>query len=169
MKYSLLAVAISGCTKTEKIEIVKSLIFDESTDELETKINSRIKELEDEQTSIFSKVEVLDQRLEKDMKENVKKVIGNIEDATELKNRSDKIAEASKQFEKNAADVKKQSCVQNYKWWIIIGLILAVVILIIVLAVVPSSSNDNTEKANNNNVSTKSSASVNVSVNNRFL
>ncbi len=107
--------------------------------------------------------------IKKDMKENVKKVIGNIEDATELKNRSDKIAEASKQFEKNAADVKKQSCVQNYKWWIIIGLILAVVILIIVLAVVPSSSNDNTEKSNNSNVSTKSSASVNVSVNNRFL
>ena len=107
--------------------------------------------------------------IKKDMKENVKKVIGNVEDANELKDRSDKIAEASKQFQKNASDIKKQSCIQNFKWWIIIGLIVAVVILIIVLAVVPSSSSENTDKSIKNEASSQSSASVNVSVKNRFL
>ncbi len=99
-----------------------------------------------------------------EMKENVKNIVGNIDDAAELKNRSDKIADGAKQFQKDAAEVKKQACWQNLKWWIIIGVIVAIVIIIIVVAVVPKSSS-----SNNNSTSNNTSNANNTSTGSRLL
>lgn len=76
------------------------------------------------------------------MKENVMVVIGNVNDATELKNQSDKIAAASSDFHKQSAAIRKQTCIQNYKWWLLIGLCVVLLIIIIVVLTVPKGNGD---------------------------
>lgn len=86
-----------------------------------------------------------------EMKKNIGKVMENMDDASGLKNQSDKIAAASNDFHKQATNVRKQTCLQNFKLWIIIGVAVLVLIAIIVIIAVPKGGGESTGNNNSNN------------------
>lgn len=86
-----------------------------------------------------------------EMKKNVKNIINNVDDASELKNQSDKIASASNDFAKQSSAVRKQTCLQNFKLWLILAGVILILVVIIVIIAVPKSSDDSSETNNNNN------------------
>ncbi len=68
-----------------------------------------------------------------EMNQNMKKVMNNVEDVQDLKMKSDKIKDNSKEFNKKASDLKKLTCWNNYKWGIILTVLLVIIILVIVV------------------------------------
>lgn len=104
-----------------------------------------------------------------DMKKNVSKVIGNIEDAEKLKEQSGKIADASIKFKNEVRELRKQTCIQNYKWWLIIGLIIAVIIIILLITLLPNSSQSQYNENTNSTNTTIPSNPIGNSGSNRYL
>ena len=86
-----------------------------------------------------------------EMKNNIKNIIHNVDDASELKNQSDKIASASNDFAKQSSAVKRQTCMQNIKLWLILGAVILVLVIIIIIVAVPKSSNDGDEVKKDSN------------------
>jgi ABC-type lipoprotein release transport system permease subunit len=76
--------------------------------------------------------------IELDMKNNIKGLVLNIDDANKLKQTSDNIKEGANTYKKTASEVKTVTCWQKWKLIIIIVIIVVVVAIIIPIAVVKS-------------------------------
>lgn len=85
-----------------------------------------------------------------EMNQNIRKVMSNVEDAEELKKKSDKIKDNSNDFNKKAGQLKRLTCWQNCKWTIILGLLIVGILMIIIIpiAVSKSSSKNPTSPSN---------------------
>jgi hypothetical protein len=68
-----------------------------------------------------------------EMKQNVNNLVNNLEDVENLKHKSDKIKDGSKEFGKKAGELKRLTCWQNCKWTIILSVLVIGVLLIIIL------------------------------------
>jgi hypothetical protein len=71
-----------------------------------------------------------------EMKENIKKIITNVDDARNLQATSDRIKNNSADYKKNAKDLERATWWQNCKLTIIIASLVIGVILVIVLPIV---------------------------------
>lgn len=92
--------------------------------------------------------DINDIRLE--MKNNVKNLIQNKENVDELQKQSDQIKDGGELFAKNANEVKKISCWQNWKLIIIIVLIVIGVLLVIIIPIVTTRSSSSTDSTTSN-------------------
>lgn len=93
------------------------------------------------ESSIFKEINKDIDGLKGDMKKNITKIVGNIEDSEKLKDRAEAIKEQSNAFYEQSNELKKQSWWQNMKLWLILGVIIVLLILIIVVPIVVSSNN----------------------------
>jgi hypothetical protein len=88
-----------------------------------------------------------------EMKENVKKVLQNVESVQVLEDRSNKIKSGSEAFKNDSNKLKKLTWCQNFKWTMILILLIIAVLLVIILPIAlsgsSSSSNDKDNKNNN--------------------
>jgi len=75
-----------------------------------------------------------------EMQNNVRKVLGNTEDLQSLDNKANKIKDNANMFKKDAADLKRKTCWQNFKWTIILVLVVIALLCIIVVPLVIKSS-----------------------------
>jgi hypothetical protein len=99
-----------------------------------------------------------------EMNQNIKKIVNNLEDAEELKKKSDKIKDSSRDFNKKAGDLKRATCWQNCKWNIILAIIVIGVLLAIII---PLASNAAASSSSNSTPSTSNPSSGSSSSNNR--
>ena len=77
-----------------------------------------------------------------EMKDNVRKVMSNVEDATALDQKAIKIKENANIYKKDAADLKRLTCWQNCKWTIILTILVVGILLVIVLPIALSGKKD---------------------------
>jgi len=80
-----------------------------------------------------------------EMQHNVRKVLGNTEDLQELDNKANKIKDNANIFKKDAANLKRKTCWQNFKWTIILVLVVIALLCIIVVPLVVKSSGGSSE------------------------
>lgn len=71
-----------------------------------------------------------------EMKDNIKKIISNVDDARKLQETSDRIKLNSSEYKKNAKDLERATWWQNCKLTIIIASVVIVLLLVIVLPLV---------------------------------
>lgn len=96
-----------------------------------------------------------------EMKNNVKNLIQNKENAEELQKQSESIKDGGELFAKNANEAKKITCWQNWKLIIIIVLIVIGVLLVIIVPIVTTSSAASTVAANQNTSNITQAAATN--------
>ena len=93
-----------------------------------------------------------------EMNNNVKKIVNNLEDAEELKKKSEKIKDNSKEFAKKSGELKRLTCWQNCKWTIILTLLVIGILLIIIVPIaISGSSSSNSSNSSNTNPSPSTS------------
>ncbi len=71
-----------------------------------------------------------------EMKDNIKKVLTNVDDARKLQETSDRIKNSSQDYKKNAKDLERATWWQNCKLTIIIASVVVGLVLIVVLPIV---------------------------------
>lgn len=82
-----------------------------------------------------------------DMKKNVRNVIMNNDKAEQLNQQSLEIKEGAGIFHNNAKELKKITCLQNWKLWIIIMIITIVILMVLIIPIASNNSEeDTTEK-----------------------
>jgi uncharacterized protein YpmS len=88
-----------------------------------------------------------------DINKSIQSQLKNLQDVNELKGKSDNIKLGAEVYKKDARDLERLTCIQNWKWRIIIFLVLILLILVIVVPIVLSKKDDsNTGNNSNNNV-----------------
>jgi hypothetical protein len=98
-----------------------------------------------------------------EMNQNVKKIVNNLEDAEELKKKSDKIKTNSSEFAKKSSELKRMTCWNNCKWTIILTLLVIGVLLIIVVPIaVSGKSDDSSSNSGSNNAPVDNPSNSNV-------
>lgn len=75
-----------------------------------------------------------------EMQTNVRKVLGNTEDLQALDNKANKIKDNANMFKKDAANLQRKTCWQNFKWTIILVLVVIALLCIIVVPLVVKAS-----------------------------
>jgi hypothetical protein len=88
-----------------------------------------------------------------EMKQNVKNIVGNLEDVEVLKNQSEKIKDSSNTFAKKSAELKRLTCWSNFKWTIILSVLVIGVLLIIILPIALSGKKKDSENSGAGSVS----------------
>ena len=68
------------------------------------------------------------------MKNNLKEVLKSTDDAKELEMQSSNIKLGAMDYENNSKELKKETCLQNFKWTLILG---GAVLILLVLILVP--------------------------------
>ena len=71
-----------------------------------------------------------------EVKKNIDKMVENVEDVEKLQEKSNELKEASHDYKSNSDEIRKITCWQNFKLWIILILVVLIfigIILIIVL------------------------------------
>ena len=86
-----------------------------------------------------------------EMQNNINKQISNLEDVNAMENRAVKIKESSETFKKQATNLKRITCWQNFKWTIILTLLIIGVLAIIIIPIAISSGNSKENDNNKNN------------------
>lgn len=74
-----------------------------------------------------------------DMKNNIKKIVTNVDDARKLQDTSDRIKANSADYKKNAKDLERTTWWQNCKLTIIIASVVVILVLVIVVPLVVKS------------------------------
>ena len=74
--------------------------------------------------------------IEGDLKSNIKKVLNSTDNARELQERSERIKDTALDYSKNANELKKVTCWQNFKWWIIIVCAVSILVCVIVIPLI---------------------------------
>ena len=88
-----------------------------------------------------------------DINKSIQSQLKNLQDVNELKGKSDNIKLGAEVYKKDARDLERLTCMQNWKWRVIIFLVLILLILVIVVPIVLSKKDDsNTGNNSNNNV-----------------
>ena len=95
-----------------------------------------------------------------EMKQNVKNIVGNLEDVEVLKNQSEKIKEGSNTFAKKSAELKRMTCWSNFKWTIILGLLVIGILLIIILPIALSGKKSDSETSNASSDKSSSNSTI---------
>lgn len=119
-----------------KNENVLSMI-NEETKELNPSGKQKLKEIVDkyqdkDKVDKIASIQEDVNAIKVDMKKNIDKMVDSVEDAEKLQNQAEALKEASKDYKDNAQEIKKITCWQNFKLWIIlIGICLLVVGLIL--------------------------------------
>ena len=75
-----------------------------------------------------------------EMQNNVRKVLANTEDLQALDNKAIKIKDNANMFKKDAENLKRKTCWQNFKWTIILVLVVIALLCIIVVPLVVKAS-----------------------------
>jgi hypothetical protein len=73
--------------------------------------------------------------IEGDLKTNIKKVLNSTDNARELQERSERIKDTALDFSKNAIELKKVTCWQNFKWWIIGITVFSILVSVILIPI----------------------------------
>ena len=68
-----------------------------------------------------------------DMKQNINKMVENVEDVNDLQNKSEALKMETSDYQKNAVEIKKITWWQNFKLWLILGGVVLLLILFIIL------------------------------------
>ena len=63
-----------------------------------------------------------------EVKKNIDKMVENVEDVQKLEEKSNLLKDASKDYEKNSEELKRITCWQNFKLWIILIIIVLLVV-----------------------------------------
>ncbi len=90
-----------------------------------------------------------------EMQNNVKKVMANTEDLQSLDVKANKIKDNANLFKKDATDLKRKTCWQNFKWTIILILVVIALLLIVVIPLVVNNIPRNSEQNSHNSNSTE--------------
>ena len=88
-----------------------------------------------------------------EMTKDIRKLGNNIEDAEKLEDRSKKVADGAKLFNQGATDLKRKTCLQNYKWGFILGLLIVAILLVIIIPLAVSGGGDGKSEKDSNNTS----------------
>jgi len=73
------------------------------------------------------------QEVKIELNQNYRKLVNNIDNVEDLQKKANNIKDISKEYNKEATNLKRITCCQNFKWTIIlIGLIIGVLLLIVV-------------------------------------
>ena len=67
-----------------------------------------------------------------DMKQNINKMVENVEDVNDLQNKSEALKMETSDYKKNAVEIKQITWWQNFKLWLIIGGVVLLLILLII-------------------------------------
>ena len=67
-----------------------------------------------------------------DMKQNINKMVENVEDVNDLQNKSEALKMETSEYQKNAVEIKKITWWQNFKLYLIIGGVVLLLILFII-------------------------------------
>lgn len=70
------------------------------------------------------------------MKANVKEILKSTESARELEEKSEKIKLGALEMQENSKELKKETCIQNFKWTLIIGGVIILLALVIIIPLV---------------------------------
>jgi hypothetical protein len=76
-----------------------------------------------------------------DVRNNIKKVVDNIDNAENLESKSKKIQEGSAVYGDNAKALKDATCWNNAKLWVIVIVLIIIILLVIILPIIFSSKN----------------------------
>jgi len=76
-----------------------------------------------------------------EMKKNITKVLDGLEDVRDLEKKATDISFQAEQYKDNALDLKRQTCLRNLKWTIIIVSAVILLVLIIVVPIVVTNTN----------------------------
>jgi hypothetical protein len=68
-----------------------------------------------------------------DMKQNINKMVENVEDVNDLQNKSEALKMETSDYQKNAVEIKRITWWQNFKLWLILGGVVLILILLIIL------------------------------------
>ena len=68
-----------------------------------------------------------------DMKQNINKMVENVEDVNDLQNKSEALKMETSDYQKNAVEIKRITWWQNFKLWLILGGVVLLLILLIIL------------------------------------
>ena len=68
-----------------------------------------------------------------DMKQNINKMVENVEDVNDLQNKSEALKMETSDYQKNAVEIKRITWWQNFKLWLILGGVVLLLILFIIL------------------------------------
>lgn len=102
------------------------------------------------------------QEVKIELNQNYRKLINNIDNVEELQKKANNIKDISKEYNKEAANLRKETCCRNFKWTIILIVLVIGVVFLIVVPIVASSSKSDTNKNNSNqNNSTDSNGNSN--------
>ncbi len=99
------------------------------------------------------------QEVKIELNQNYKKLISNIDNVEELQKKANNIKDISKEYNKGAANLRKVTCCQNFKWTLILIVLLIGIVFLIVVPIVVSSNKsnnnqNNSDQTNNNNGNT---------------
>ena len=116
-------------------EDILSMIND-STKELNPNGRQKLKEIiekyqEKEQIDKIAAIQEDVNEVKVEVKKNIDKMVEGVEDVEKLQEKSNELKDASKDYKNNAEEVRKITCWQNCKLWIIL-----IVIILIIAGVV---------------------------------
>jgi hypothetical protein len=94
---------------------------------------------------------------------SIQSQLKNLQDVNELKGKSDNIKLGSEIYKKDARDLERLTCMQNWKWRIIIFLVICLLVLIIVIPIVLTKKDDSS--SSNTGTGTVTPVNVNNSTN----
>lgn len=116
-----------------------------SINDNESEMKDRIMKIVEEkyQSNYFANIQSDLSDIKLDMNEAIRKQVNNLEDLNGLQEKSKNIKEGANAYKKDARDLERVTCWQNFKWWIIIICAILLLVLIIVLAVVLSKKEEN--------------------------
>ena len=115
-----------------KNEGILSMIND-STQELDPKGRQKLKEViekyqDKDKLDRIGAIQNDVNEVKVEVKKNIDKMVENVEDVQKLEEKSNLLKDASKDYEKNSEELKRITCWQNFKLWII--LIIIVLLLV---------------------------------------
>ena len=132
---------------TYQERLVFELIDKINKEKIPTMINEETKELNEEgkqalkslvnvyQDNILTSIQNDVNDIKLDMKDNIKKMVDNIEDTSKLEKSAEILREESKNYKDNAGEIRRLTFCQNLKLRLIIGGIISLLILLIILSV----------------------------------
>ena len=118
-----------------RAEGVLSMIND-STKELNSNGRQKLKEIiekyqEREKVDKIGEIQNEVNELKVDVKKNIDKMVQNVEDVEKLQQKSNELKDASQEYQNNANEIRKITCWENVKLWIIITVIVLVILGVI--------------------------------------
>lgn len=104
-----------------------------------------------------------------EMRDNVKKVIGNLEDVQALDQRAARIKDGAKAFADDSNKLKRLTCWQNCKWTIILIVLVIGILLVIIVPIAMSSKGDSSSNNSSNTNHTRVLLEHDLNTRDRFI